>query len=208
MTIGSGTDITLESRLAGAAWGHLVGDAVGVPYEFTGPRDPGEVRFGATGTWGKPAGTWSDDGALMLALLDSLLDADPEQGEAFDLDDQGGRALAWDRDGAYTPDHEGRFDIGGTTRVALRRLRNGVPAADGPLRVDVVDLAGVTGLGAAPGTLGITFLPGEKGHGHAGPHWRDLDLDLARLRELGVDVLCLLHSLPSWTPAWYPSSRP
>ena len=58
-------EMTREERLAGAVLGHLVGDAVGVPYEFTGPRDPATVEFGATGTWHKPAGTWSDDGALM-----------------------------------------------------------------------------------------------------------------------------------------------
>ena len=122
--------ITLEERLAGAVWGHLVGDAVGVPYEFTGPRDPAAVQFGATGTWGRPAGTWSDDGALMLALLDSLLGSDRGGRPSFDLDDQARRALAWECDGAYTPDHEGRFDIGNATAAALRRLREGVPAVD------------------------------------------------------------------------------
>ena len=114
---------SLDERLAGAAWGHLVGDATGVPYEFTGPRDPDTVEFGASGTWDRPAGTWSDDGALMLALLDSLLD------RGFDTDDQGRRALAWYRDGAYTPDGEGRFDVGNATREALDRIARGVPAA-------------------------------------------------------------------------------
>ena len=108
--------IRIASRLAGAAWGHLVGDAVGVPYEFRSAEEIGgvdAVRFGATGTYGQPAGTWSDDGALMLALLDSLLEA------GFDPEDQGRRALAWHREGAYTPDGDGRFDIGRTTAAAL-----------------------------------------------------------------------------------------
>jgi ADP-ribosylglycohydrolase/protein-tyrosine phosphatase len=114
----------LASRLAGAIWGHLVGDAVGVPYEFTGPIDQGAVTFGATGTWQQPPGTWSDDGALMLALLDSLL------ATGFDPEDQGRRALAWYRSGAYTPDHGRRFDVGSTTRAALEALEHGAPARD------------------------------------------------------------------------------
>jgi hypothetical protein len=79
----------LPLRLAGAVWGHVVGDTVGVPYEFLPPASIGVVRFGATGTYHQPPGTWSDDGALMLALLDSLLSA------GFDPEDQGRRFLAW-----------------------------------------------------------------------------------------------------------------
>jgi ADP-ribosyl-[dinitrogen reductase] hydrolase len=116
--------LNLASRLAGAAWGHLVGDAVGVPYEF-GPALPAdEVVFGAKGTHHQPAGTWSDDGALMLALLDSLLDA------GFDPEDQARRALGWYRGTAYTPDNDGRFDIGITTGRALRAVEDGCAAAD------------------------------------------------------------------------------
>jgi ADP-ribosylglycohydrolase len=112
----------LPLRLAGALWGHLVGDAVGVPYEFRPPSAIGEVRFGARGTHGQPPGTWSDDGALTLALFDSLLSV------GFDPADQGRRFLAWQEQGAYTPDGDGPFDIGGTTAQALQRIRDGVPA--------------------------------------------------------------------------------
>jgi ADP-ribosyl-[dinitrogen reductase] hydrolase len=113
---------TLAERLSGAVWGHLVGDAVGVPYEFMPPNAIGEVRFGASGAHGKPPGTWSDDGALMLALLDSLLET------GFDTADQAQRALAWYRDGRYTPDGEGRFDVGGATSAALHSIEAGTPA--------------------------------------------------------------------------------
>ncbi len=118
----------LPLRLAGAVWGHLVGDAVGVPYEFLLPSAIGEVRFGATGTHGQPPGTWSDDGALMLALLDSLLAV------GFDPTDQGRRFLAWHEQGAYTPDGDGPFDIGNATSEALRRLqRAGAAEQAGPV---------------------------------------------------------------------------
>jgi ADP-ribosyl-[dinitrogen reductase] hydrolase len=113
---------TLSERLAGAVWGHLVGDAVGVPYEFRPATPTDEVRFGARGAHGQSPGTWSDDGALMLALLDSLLDA------GFDTTDQARRALAWQREGRYTPDGDGAFDIGGVTSRALANIAAGIPA--------------------------------------------------------------------------------
>jgi len=60
-----------------------------------------------------------------------------------------------------------------------------------PLRVDPLDLGGLPDL--ARGSAGITFLPGRRYVGyHTGAHWRDLDTDAARLRELGVGALLVL----------------
>jgi len=113
----------LPERLEGAVYGHLVGDALGVPYEFGPARPPGEVAWRGHGAHDQPPGTWSDDGALMLALLDSLLSA------GFDPGDQGRRALAWRDEGRYAPG--GRvFDIGVATAGALARIATGTPAAD------------------------------------------------------------------------------
>jgi len=97
---------------------------VGVPYEFKAAAQITSVEFGARGTHGKPPGTWSDDGALMLALLDSML-RDRGAGPRFDTTDQARRFLAWADRGAYTPDGDGRFDIGMATRAALGRIRDG-----------------------------------------------------------------------------------
>ena len=115
--------VDLADRLAGGVWGHLAGDAVGVPYEGRQPAQIGEVRFGIVGRHGQPPGTWSDDGAMMLALLDSLLSV------GFDTQDQGRRFVDWYRRGAYAP---GRrvFDIGNTTSAALRRIEDGTPAEE------------------------------------------------------------------------------
>jgi ADP-ribosylglycohydrolase len=118
-------------RVAGGLWGLLVGDAVGVPYEFHQAAElppvasldmvpPLGFRRAHPGT---PPGTWSDDGAQALALLDSLLTVG-----RLDLDDFGARLLAWFDRGAYTPD--GRvFDCGIQTQTALAALRRGAPAA-------------------------------------------------------------------------------
>lgn len=108
--------------LRAAVYGHLVGDAIGVPREFTAPDESRVVELRGYGTHQQPPGTWSDDGALMLALLDSLVSV------GFDPEDQGRRALAWADAKAYTPDGDGLFDIGGATSSALHRLRSGTPA--------------------------------------------------------------------------------
>jgi hypothetical protein len=108
----------MTEQIRAAVYGHLVGDAIGVPYEFGHHIETVELR--GHGTHNQPPGTWSDDGALMLALLDSLLAA------GFDPEDQGRRALAWADAGAYTPDGDGMLDSG-------HRRRSGRPAL-GPRR--------------------------------------------------------------------------
>jgi ADP-ribosylglycohydrolase len=112
----------MTDPIRSAAYGHLVGDAIGVPYEFGHHIDTVELR--GHGTHNQPPGTWSDDGALMLALLDSLVSV------GFNPEDQGRRALAWWDTGAYTPDGDGAFDIGGATSAALARLRAGTLAIE------------------------------------------------------------------------------
>ncbi len=62
--------------------GLIVGDALGVPYEFSWREkladDPATDMIGH-GTYDLPAGTWSDDSSMALATLDSLRNGyDPE----------------------------------------------------------------------------------------------------------------------------------
>ena len=64
-----------ELRLYQGLFGFCVGDALGVPVEFSDRRkrkaDPvREMR--AYGTYHQPAGTWSDDTSLMLCLIDAV----------------------------------------------------------------------------------------------------------------------------------------
>ncbi len=120
----------LPDRLAGGLYGLLIGDAVGVPYEFHHPRDLPAVidlvppaGFGRAHT-GTPPGTWSDDGAHALCLLHSLL----EHGR-LDVDALGRELLRWYGEGHMAVD--GRvFDIGNQTSSALARLERGVPALE------------------------------------------------------------------------------
>lgn len=119
---------TLASRLRGGLYGLLVGDMVGVPFEFHPPErlpppealdtqlPPGFRRSHPDA----PLGAWSDDGAQALCLLDSLL----AKG-SFDARDFADRLVAWATRGYLAVEHE-VFDIGFQTQLAITRIQQGV----------------------------------------------------------------------------------
>lgn len=104
----------MKETLRAAMYGLAIGDALGVPYEFKN-RDTFECT-GMTGggTWGQPAGTWSDDTSMTLATLDSL---NACRGVVSEGDMQN-RFLDWRDRGLYAVDGK-VFDIGNTTSQAL-----------------------------------------------------------------------------------------
>lgn len=112
--------------------GLLAGDALGVPYEFHRAHQipPAEaIEFEPPPGFdrahpGTPPGTWSDDGAQALCLLESLLDRG-----RLDPDDFGRRLLAWRDEGHLAVDAR-VFDVGSQTDRALRNFREGSPALD------------------------------------------------------------------------------
>lgn len=117
-----------SSPVIGGLVGLLIGDALGVPYEFHTPEDlPSQKQIEMQPPVGfRPAhagvlpGTWSDDGAQALCLLASLL----EQGK-FSLTDFAARLLQWLDDGYMAVDGD-VFDCGIQTAEALGYLREGV----------------------------------------------------------------------------------
>jgi ADP-ribosyl-[dinitrogen reductase] hydrolase len=118
---------TLNERIEGGLVGLLVGDALGVPYEFKRPfelPDDDAIEFEPPAGYHRshaavPAGTWSDDGAQALCLLESLLECG-----RFDADDFGRRMVAWHEHGHLAVD--GRvFDVGNQTVEALWALARG-----------------------------------------------------------------------------------
>ena len=99
--------------LRDAVWGAAVGDALGVPYEFLERDSFACSGMRGHGTHNMPAGTWSDDTAMLLATADSIRALG-----RVDTSDMLERFRAWWREGAYTPDGI-VFDIGITTSDAL-----------------------------------------------------------------------------------------
>ena len=56
--------------------GLIIGDALGVPVEFTSRSELIETpvtRMKGYGTYNQPTGTWSDDSAMTLATMHALL---------------------------------------------------------------------------------------------------------------------------------------
>ncbi|MEK7391535.1 MAG: ADP-ribosylglycohydrolase family protein [Fibrobacterota bacterium] len=126
--------LTKSDRIKGGMWGLLVGDALGVPYEFAPPvrippiakieMEP-PVDFLRAHTGIKP-GTWSDDGAQALCLAASLL----EKGRVDPLDLMN-RFARWFRDGYMAVDRD-VFDVGLQTRQAIGRFLSGKPLEECP----------------------------------------------------------------------------
>jgi ADP-ribosylglycohydrolase len=107
-------------------YGLVIGDALGVPVEFCFREelriDPVTDMRGY-GTYKQPVGTWSDDSSLALALADSL------SGGQLDYESVMANFIAWYNDAAYTSGGL-VFDIGGTTKHAIMRGIEGVPALE------------------------------------------------------------------------------
>lgn len=90
----------------------IVGDAFGVPVEFK-KRDSYHVSsMLVDGTWEQPSGSWSDDTAMTLALMENLT-SDGSYNQLFE------KFQDFMMTGAYMPQHE-TFDIGQTCVHAIR----------------------------------------------------------------------------------------
>lgn len=121
--------ISLSDRISGGLFGLLIGDAFGVPYEFRvaqqiPPFEQIEMQppLGYRRAHSSvPEGTWSDDGAQALCLLDSLLLRDE-----LDVNDFAQRLVAWYEDGFWAIDNY-VFDVGIQTSESLSAVSSGMP---------------------------------------------------------------------------------
>lgn len=120
--------IRQTERIAGGIIGLLVGDALGVPYEFHDRESiPAfdEIEFEPPVGFrrshaGVPCGTFSDDGAQALILLNTLL----ERGK-FDAGHFAQGLVDWYDRGFMAVDGK-VFDVGIQTANAIRALKRGV----------------------------------------------------------------------------------
>ncbi len=114
----------IESKsFKSALFGVAIGDALGVPVEFS-PRekllqDPITDMTGY-GTYNLPPGTWSDDSSLTFCLAESLC-------SGFNTDHMGELFVKWYYQDYWTATGE-VFDIGIGTRNALYKIKNGTKA--------------------------------------------------------------------------------
>lgn len=111
-----------ELRLYQGLFGFCVGDALGVPVEFSDrnmrKKDPVREMRGY-GTHHQPAGTWSDDTSLMLCLIDAV-------NQGYSIQKTADNFVDFYKNGAFTPYGE-VFDIGISTRNAIEKMCGSEP---------------------------------------------------------------------------------
>lgn len=117
------TDAVLYDMWTDGIMGVLIGDALGNPVQFISRSSVlkrGLVKgMEAGGVFDMPAGSWTDDGSMTLAALDSIT----EKG-GLDYDDIMKRFVRWDSLGEYTP--FGRaYDQGMTCMDAIDHCSRG-----------------------------------------------------------------------------------
>ncbi len=109
-----------QEKLYGGLFGFCVGDALGVPAEFSTreEREQDPVReLRAYGTYHQPFGTWSDDTSLTLCLVDAV-------NRGFSLQTLAQNFVSFYEEAAFTP-HGEVFDIGSSTREAITKMSRG-----------------------------------------------------------------------------------
>jgi ADP-ribosylglycohydrolase len=120
-------EVTLKDQIAGGLIGMLVGDALGVPYEFH-EKDSippfEEIEFEPPKNFrrahaGVPIGTYSDDGAQALILLNTLLECGK-----FDAEHFAKGLVDWYEVGFFAVDNK-VFDCGIQTAKAIAELKAG-----------------------------------------------------------------------------------
>jgi ADP-ribosylglycohydrolase len=108
------------TKILSGLMGVCIGDALGVPVEFTTRAERQQAPVTSMlgyGTWNQPPGTWSDDSSLTLCLAESLCDG-------FSLDAIAQSFYRWYSEGYWGAHHQ-VFDIGGTTRQAIMNWHHG-----------------------------------------------------------------------------------
>ena len=107
--------------------GLIVGDALGVPVEFASRYSLSEhpiTKMEGYGTYNQPPGTWSDDSAMAIATMHSIV-----QKEEVDYDDIMQKFVDWLKNGKYMQG-DSTFDCGITTSRAISRYAYGHPALE------------------------------------------------------------------------------
>lgn len=113
--------LTATKTLSGLM-GLCVGDALGVPVEFTSRTELAKspvTKMLGYGTWNQPPGTWSDDSSLTFCLAESLC-------RGYSISAIANSFWRWYKAAYWTPRGE-IFGIGESTHAVIMRLKQGIP---------------------------------------------------------------------------------
>ena len=115
------------NSVAASILGFIVGDALGVPVEFTSraqrKTNPVTTMEGF-GTHNMPKGTWSDDSSMVLATIASINEC-----QGIDYKNIMDKYMEWYKNSDYTATNT-LFDIGNTTARALMNYESGKKPAN------------------------------------------------------------------------------
>ena len=118
-------DVERDRRMGMSGFlGFVVGDALGVPFEFKTRVQMEQQPFADMieyGTHHMPMGTWSDDTSMTVATMDSIV-----QNQTIDYNDMMTRFMMWLKRGDYTATDR-VFDVGNTVLAALDEYSIGKP---------------------------------------------------------------------------------
>ena len=110
-----------DDQAAGLWWGLFVGDAMGVPLEFTPPNLGAPVTtFTSGGCHNASKGEYSDDGAMALAIADAYIQKSGFCGSTIHQN-----FMDWMNTGKFgTRPNQPAWDIGLTVASALGRVKH------------------------------------------------------------------------------------
>ncbi|MEE3715574.1 ADP-ribosylglycohydrolase family protein [Tumidithrix elongata RA019] len=161
-----------NSKTLAGLLGLSVGDALGVPVEFSSRSElvaSPITKMTGYGTWQQPLGTWSDDSSLSFCLAESMC-------QGFSLDALAEFFCRW-RSQGYWSAHGNVFDVGATTALSIYRLHQGVPPLEAGETSD-----GTNGNGSIMRILPLAFY--------------HKTLSLRELIERVHQVSCITHAHP------------
>jgi ADP-ribosylglycohydrolase len=110
-----------ENNMRNAVLGVITGDALGCPVQFESREEVSRhpvTGMRGYGSFNLPAGSWTDDSSLTIALLASIREC-----QDISLTDIASRFMDWLYNGAYTP-FGFSYDIGYGTRAAIEAYRH------------------------------------------------------------------------------------
>lgn len=110
-----------KDKVRNGILGFIVGDAMGVPLEFTKRREENQkvVDMIGFGSHRLEKGSWSDDSSKVIATMQSMID---HQGQII-YKDMMDNFIKWIETGEFTSNHK-TFGIGRTTLKALMNYHN------------------------------------------------------------------------------------
>lgn len=131
--------------------GLIIGDALGVPVEFTSRellKETPVTRMEGYGTYNMPPGTWSDDSSMAIATMASIVNK-----QCIDYEDIMKEFVEWIDNGKYTQ-YNDTFDFGATTANGIYKFKRGV---------NPIECGGTgerdNGNGSLMRTLPLAFIP-------------------------------------------------